>query len=58
MIEKIKDIIAYVFRGWDSEPGYTPNKLKIIPPFLFEALSYLLLIGIIFKALSYLWSLL
>jgi len=58
MRDKIKDIIAYVFRGWEDEPGYTHPRIKIIPPFFFEALSYLILIGIVFKTLSYLWSLL
>lgn len=57
MIDKIKVIRAYIFRSWRDEPGYTHPRIKIIPPFIIEAISYLIGIAIILKIISYLWSL-
>lgn len=54
----VKKIIAYVTRGWDNEPGGAPHpRLKILPPFLIELLSYVLLITIIASILSWLYNL-
>lgn len=57
MREKIKVIITYIFRGWENEPGYTHPRIKIIPPFIIEAISYLIGVAIILKIISYLWGL-
>lgn len=57
MRDRIKVIRAYFFRGWKDEPGYTHPLIKIIPPFIIEAISYLIGVAIILKILSYLWSL-
>jgi hypothetical protein len=40
MREKLKKIVAYIFRSWEDEPGYTHPLLKILPPFFFELLAY------------------
>lgn len=39
MREKLKKIVAYIFRSWEDEPGYTHPRLKILPPFLLELFS-------------------
>jgi hypothetical protein len=57
MRERIKKIRAYIFRGWEDEPTKPHPRLKIIPPFILEAISYLIGVVIIFKIISYLWSL-
>lgn len=57
MRERIKLIIAYIFRGWEDEPNLPHPGLKIIPPFIFEVLSYIIMTGIIFKIVTYLFSL-
>jgi hypothetical protein len=57
MRERLKVIIAYLFRGWENEPTKPHPRIKIIPPFILEAISYLIGVAIIFKIISYLWSL-
>jgi len=57
MREKIKVIITYIFRSWEDEPTLPHPGLRVIPPFILEAVSYFILIVIIFKTISYLWSL-
>jgi len=42
MREKLKKIVAYIFRSWEDEPGYTHPRLKILAPFFFELLAYLI----------------
>jgi len=56
MRDKIKKIVAYIFRSWDDEPGYTYPRLKILPPFLFELLAYLIGLSILYQVGAYLWS--
>ena len=34
MRDKLKKIVAYIFRSWEDEPGYPHPRLKILPPFL------------------------
>jgi len=57
MRDKIKIIIAYIFRSWEDEPILPHPGLKIIPPFIFEAISYIIIIGIVYKIIYYLFSL-
>jgi len=48
MREKIKKIVAYITRSWDNEPGYyTHPRIKILPPFLWELLVYLMVIALL-----------
>jgi hypothetical protein len=56
MREKLKKIVAYIFRSWEDEPGSTPTRLKILPPFLLELLSYLMGLAILYQIGAYLWS--
>jgi hypothetical protein len=57
MREKLKKIVAYIFRSWKDEPGYTHPGLKILPPFFLELISYLIGLSIIYQIGAYLWSL-
>ena len=57
MRERIKVISTYVFRGWEDEPTKPHPRLKIIPPFILEVISYFIGVAIILKIISYLWSL-
>jgi hypothetical protein len=56
MKAKLKKIGAYIFRSWEDEPGYTPARLKILPPFLLELIAYLIGLFILYQIGSYLWS--
>lgn len=53
---RIKKIVAYIFRSWDNEPEPPHPRLKILPPFLFELLAYLLGIVILYQLVVYLWN--
>jgi len=55
MREKLKKIVAYIFRSWDEEPGYTDPRLKILPPFFFELIAYLIGLSILYQIGLYLW---
>jgi hypothetical protein len=57
MREKFKKIVAYIFRSWEDEPGYTHPRLRILPPFLLELLAYLIGVAILYHTGAYLWSL-
>jgi len=54
--EKLKKIGAYLFRGWENEPGFTHPRLKILPPFLLELLAYLTGLAILYQIGAYLFS--
>jgi hypothetical protein len=56
MREKLKKIIAYIFRSWDDGSGYTHPRLKKLPPFLLEILAYLIGLAILYQVGVYLWS--
>jgi hypothetical protein len=56
MREKLKKIVAYIFRSWEDEPGYTHIGLKILPPFFFELIAYLIGLSILYQIGLYLWS--
>jgi len=55
MREKFKKIVAYIFRSWEDEPGYTHPRLRILPPFLLELLAYLIGLAILYQIVVYLW---
>jgi hypothetical protein len=55
MREKLKKIVAYIFRNWEDEPGYTFLRLKILPPFFLELLAYLIGLSILYQIVAYLW---
>jgi len=40
-------IIKHITRGWDEYSGDIPKRLKILPPFFYEILAYLLAIAIL-----------
>jgi len=56
MREKFKKIVAYIFRSWEDEPGYTHPRLKILPPFFLEVIAYLIVLAILYQIGAYLWS--
>ena len=56
MREKLKKIVAYIFRSWDEEPGYTHPRLKIIPPILLELIAYLFGLSILYQIVVCLWN--
>jgi hypothetical protein len=56
MREKFKKLLAYIFRSWEDEPGYTHPRLRIFPPFLLELLAYLIALSILYQGGAYLWS--
>lgn len=49
-------IKQYVFRSWEDEPGNIHPQLRILPPILFDILSVLILIVIIFLIVDYFFS--
>jgi len=51
-----KKIVAYIFRSWEDEPGYTHPRLKILPPFFLELIAYLIGLAILYQIGAYLWS--
>jgi hypothetical protein len=54
MREKFKKTVAYIFRSWEDEPGYTHPRLRILPPFAYELLGYLLGALILYQVIRYL----
>jgi hypothetical protein len=56
MRDKLKKIVAYIFRSWEDEPEPTHPRLKILPPFLLELLSYLIGLSILYQIGAYLWN--
>jgi hypothetical protein len=55
-MKRIKKIIGYIFRGWDKEGPYIHPGLKILPPFFYELLAYLIALGILLQIGLYLFS--
>lgn len=47
-------IINYITRGWDNEMNHyrTPRIIRMMPPFFYELLGYILLIAIIVSLLK------
>lgn len=56
MREKLKKIVAYIFRSWEDEPTPPHPQMRFIPPFLFEIIVYLIGLTILYKIILYLWS--
>ena len=56
MREKLKEIGAYIFRRWEERPGYPHPGLRILPPFLLEALAYLIGLSTLYLVRAYLWA--
>jgi hypothetical protein len=57
MRANFKKIVAYIFRSWKDEPKPPHPRLKTLPPFLLELLSYLTGVAILYQIGLYLWSL-
>ena len=45
----LKQLSKYIFRGWDEETNYTPTRFKILPPFFYELLAYLIGASILYQ---------
>jgi len=58
MKSAIKKVASYIFRGWDDEGGYTHAGLRLLPPFFYELLSYLIALVILYHMGVYLINLL
>jgi hypothetical protein len=56
MKEKLKKAVAYIFRSWEDEGSPPHPLLRLIPPFFFQLLSYLIGLAILYKTGLYLWS--
>jgi len=56
MRNKLKKIVAYIFRSWEDEPTQIDRRLKLLPPFLLELLSYLIGLAILYQIGVFLWS--
>jgi len=52
----IKKISSYIFRGWDEESNYTPTRFKILPPFFYELLAYLIGISLLYEIIILLFT--
>jgi hypothetical protein len=57
MRTKLKKIVAYIFRSWEEEPGYTHPRIKILPPFFYKLLTYLIALAILYQIVIYLYNL-
>ncbi len=56
---KTKNIIAHITRSWSEENTTNIHpRLKFLPPFTYELMAYLLLVALIYKAISILINLL
>jgi hypothetical protein len=49
MKSRLKKIGAYIFRGWEDEPGYTHPIIKILPPIILEAVAYFIGLFILYQ---------
>jgi hypothetical protein len=47
-------IKKYVFRSWEEEPKKINRSLQILPPFLIEILSYIIVVSVIIQIAVYL----
>jgi hypothetical protein len=56
MNQRIKKIVAYIFRSWEEEGG--DPRLKILPPFFFDFLGWSIILSLLYGVGSYIWSLL
>jgi len=58
MKSAIKKIVSYVFRGWDDESGYSHAGLRLLPPFLYDVLAFLVALVILYHLVVFLKNLL
>jgi len=59
MKEKLKKVVAYIFRSWEDETSPPPHpRMKIISPFMLEVILYLIVLSILSRVGVYLWNLL
>jgi len=58
MKEKAKKALDYIFRSWGNEPSQVDRRLRILPPFFYELLFYLIFGSLIYKLIEYLVGLL
>jgi len=56
MREKIENILSYILRGWNEEPDPPHPLMKILPPFIYELISYLIGLLILYRVGLYLWD--
>jgi hypothetical protein len=49
-----RKIVAYITRSWEDEPGSPHPRLRILPPFAYELLGYLLGALILYQVIRYL----
>jgi hypothetical protein len=53
----IKKIFKYITRGWENETSYHHPNQRILPPFLWELLFYLVAFSIAFQVIKWLLDL-
>ena len=56
MKEKIKKIVAYIFRSWEDEPAHP--RLKILPPIFMDILRAVVIFFILYSVSKWIISLL
>ena len=49
-------IVNHITRGWDAEEGYANKRMKILPPFFYDALIYIIMAIILYKVIEYILS--
>jgi hypothetical protein len=54
MKEKAQKVLRYIFRSWEDEPSQVDSRLRILPPFFYEALSWLIFLALAYKLGEYL----
>ena len=53
----IRKILKYIFRGWENETDYVHPLMKILPPFFFEFISFLIALAIIVSLIKWAFNL-
>jgi len=48
MKSAIKKVASYIFRNWDDEQCYTHAGLRLLPPFFYELLSYVIALVLLY----------
>ena len=56
LMNLLKKIVAYITRSWEDEPGRPHNKMRILPPFFFDLLSFGLVLTVLYYLLQYLYD--
>jgi hypothetical protein len=58
MKEKAQKVLKYIFRSWEDEPTEVDRRLRILPPFFYETLSWLIFLSLAYKLGEYLLEIL